>query len=135
MSNIDWVGTALGCLFLWLLHYMKSHGHRLPGGWVIRSGLALMGGVFLAFSIVGVLLLKGFTLLPSIVAGVLMLAAIIVTIVGVGVDRRVDKPELVAMIMLPLLVLAAAGPIANAGTNVVDDVHSSTKTTLSHWLS
>lgn len=127
MNWIDWTGTVLGALFFAMLHHlMKGRGSRLPGGWVLRSLLALMGGIFLTFSIVGVLLRSGLALLPIVIIGGATVFALFVAIVDIASDRRADKPALLALAVLPLLLVAGAGPLAQAGTRAVTSIHDGT---------
>lgn len=131
MNWIDWTGTVLGALFFAMLHHlMKGRGSRLPGGWILRSVLALMGGIFLTFSIVGVLLRSGLALLPTVLVGGALFFAAFVAIVDIASDRRADKPALVALALLPLLFVAGVGPIAQAGTRAVTSIHDGTTSQL-----
>ncbi|HEY2763326.1 MAG TPA: hypothetical protein VGJ13_04845 [Pseudonocardiaceae bacterium] len=136
MLGIDIVGTAIGALFFYFLHKMaKGHGGRLPGGRILRTVLAGFSGVFLAFSIVGWALLWGLGMIDPIIPGVLLLAAVGTIILDVIVDGKVDKPALVAIVALPVLFLGAHGTFAAHGANVVTEVHNSTESKISSWLS
>lgn len=135
MNWIDWTGTALGTLcFLMLAHLMKGKGHRLPGRWVWLSMLALMGGIFLTFSIVGEVVQKGLSFVPTVVIGGAMLFALFVALVDIGSDRAADKPAIVALALLPLLLVAATGPIADVGSRGVTEIHDGTTSQLGSWL-
>ncbi len=105
----------------------------------VRGGLALIGGASLAETGVGVWLAARISDAAGLIAGlfgassVLAVGAVtlIVTVIvcwDIGVDRVVDKPALIGLVMLPLLFLAAAGPLADAGsglTSAVADVAAS----------
>lgn len=152
MNWIDWTPTVLGTLcFLMLSVLMKGGGGKGGGGkgaalsagggskkvtpsWVLKTALAFMGGVFLTFSIVGVILRSGLAYLPTIVIGGAMAFALFVWAVDVFRDRNANKPAVIAMAMVPLLLVAAAGPIANVGGNGITEIYNGTTTHVGPWL-
>lgn len=120
--------TAFG--LLWLLH--KKHAH---GKWVfaVNATLALIGGAFLAETILGAWGAGIATLLAGWVAGWIGTSGGVVlgAVVLVGTvwalwallkDRTADRPEIVWLVVLPVLFLAAGGPIAENGSQLLGAV-------------
>lgn len=134
MNWIDWTGTVIGTLFFAMLHHLQKNGHRLPGRWVIKSALALLGGVFLAFSIIGVLVEHGLALLPTVVVGGLLLFALFVAFVDISSDRKADKLALIALASMAILFISTAAPIAKPGADGVTAIHDGIASQIGTWL-
>jgi hypothetical protein len=105
------------------------------GGWKqwVQAGLAAIGGASLAETGIGIWLserlsdagaLVGsvFDSSGGLVVGVAMVITTVVVVWDIGVDRVVNQPALVGLIVLPLLFLAAVGPLAAAGSGLTDSI-------------
>lgn len=66
--------------------------------------------------------------------GVVMLIALLVIAIDVGVKHESNKAAIGALILLPMLFVAASGPLANAGEQITTTVNGKTESGLSNLL-
>lgn len=120
--------TAFG--LLWLLH--KKHAH---GKWVfaVNGALALIGGAFLAETILGAWAAVAAATVAGWLGGLIGTSsgAVLGAVVLIGTvwalwallkDREADRPEIAWLVTLPVLFLAAGGPIADNGSQLLGAV-------------
>ena len=126
--NLVISATAFG--LLWLLN--KKHAH---GKWVfaVKGALALIGGVFFAETLLGAWAARAAATVAGWLGGLIGVSGAVVlgAVVLLGAvwagwgllkDRIADKPELVWLVVLPVLFLAAGGPIADNGSQLMGAV-------------
>jgi hypothetical protein len=118
-----WV-TLLFIVALWFILKKKTKALKK---WYVVSILFAIFSVSLAQTIVGGWLvaglrwLIGLTRLPiGALAGALVLLALIVLVADIWKDKKADKLAQVAILLLPILFVVAAGPIAPTGRNLTD---------------
>lgn len=58
----------------------------------------------------------------TLVAGVAALILTVIVVYDIAVDKKADKPAMAGLMLLPMLFIAAAGPLAGAGTGLADAV-------------
>lgn len=109
--------------------------NKIPALWAVRGALALLGGSALAETGLGGWIAGLVTGLAGWVSGVVgggsatlfvgvvMLILAVITVYDVAIDRKVDKPAMTGLILLPILFLAAAGPLASAGLSLTGAVN------------
>lgn len=102
--------------------------------WWVRAALAAIGGAGLADSGLGGWLaarisdiagwVAGVTGAPSaaLVAGVAALILSVIVVYDIAVDKKADKPAMAGLVLLPLLFIAAAGPLAGAGAGLTEAI-------------
>lgn len=137
------MNTAIAILAFGLLIFLKKKGSGKKWVTWVQGGLALIGGASLAETGLGVWLAARMSDLGGLVAGIfggevsgLLVVGVVTFIVTVivcwdiGVDRVVDKPAMVGLIVLPLLFLAAAGPLADTGSGLTATVAEAASSSL-----
>jgi len=118
-----WV-TLLFIVALWFILKKKTKALKK---WYVKSILFAIFSVSLAQTIVGGWLvaglrwLIGLTTLPiGALGGALVLLALIVLIADIWKDKKADKLAQAAILLLPILFVVAAGPIAPTGKGLTD---------------
>lgn len=117
--------TAFGLLFV-----LRKRS-KIP--WWVRAGLAAIGGASLANTGAGAWLAARISDLAgglasvtggsaALFAGVAALIMTVIVVYDIAVDKRADKPAMTGLVLLPLLFLAAAGPLAGVGTGITDAI-------------
>lgn len=116
-----WV-TLLFTVALWFVLKKKTKALKK---WYVKSILFAIFSVSLAQTIVGGWLVAGLrrliklTTLPvGALAGALVLLALIVLIADIWKDKKADKLAQASILLLPILFVVAAGPIAPTGRNL-----------------
>jgi hypothetical protein len=98
--------------------------------WWVRAALAFIGGSCLANTGIGVWLANRFREIANalmgaqgpVLAGGIALIVSVIVIYDIAVDKKADTPAKVGLILLPVLLLAAVGPLAGAGVGLTDAV-------------
>lgn len=103
-----WLAWVLGSLALLGSASIAATG---LGDWIARMISAAAGGVAGLVGFSGALLL-----------GAIVLIMTVITLWDICVDRQVDKPAMTGLFVLPLLFLAAAGPLADSGAALTGTV-------------
>ncbi|MFC0431037.1 hypothetical protein [Kutzneria buriramensis] len=123
----------LVCLFAFgMLYLLKKKWKKWRKWWVVAI-FAAIGACSFANTNLGAWvagLLRGLLGIPAgwigvsaaLLAALAVLICIPLVVYGFWHDRKADKPELIGLIMLPLLVIIASGPVAANGAGLVDAV-------------
>lgn len=125
--NVAIAITAFG-----LLIFLRKKAAKPWMQWV-KGALAAIGGASLAETGIGIWLadlLSGagglvadlFGTSAGLVVGVATVIMTVVVVWDIVIDRKVDKPAMAGLIVLPLLFLAAAGPLADAGSGLTSSI-------------
>ncbi|MQA14677.1 MAG: hypothetical protein GEV09_11030 [Pseudonocardiaceae bacterium] len=123
---------AIMCTAFGLLIFLRKKPAKPWMQWV-KGGLAAIGGASLAETGIGVwasgllsdaggLIADLFGTSAGLVVGVATLITTVVVCWDIGVDRKVDKPAMAGLIVLPLLFLAAVGPLADVGSGLTASI-------------
>ncbi|MBA8825306.1 hypothetical protein FHX42_002657 [Saccharopolyspora lacisalsi] len=117
--------TAFGLLFV-----LRKRS-RTP--WWLRAALGLIAGASLANTGLGAwaaarvtdvsgLIGRILNANGALIVGVVALIVSVIVVYDIAVDRKADKPAMIGLIVLPLLFLAAVGPLATAGSGLSDAI-------------
>ncbi|MEV4643651.1 MULTISPECIES: hypothetical protein [Saccharopolyspora] len=120
---MNFVIMVICFVLLWVLRKRT----KIP--WWVRAALAFIGGSCLANTGVGIWLADRLREIsnslvdqgPVLVGGIALVVAVIV-VYDIAVDRKADTPAKVGLILLPVLFLAAVGPLAGAGVGLSDAI-------------
>ncbi|MCI2421541.1 hypothetical protein MOQ72_29310 [Saccharopolyspora sp. K220] len=110
-------------VLLWVLRKRN----KIP--WWVKAALAFVGGSCLANTGVGIWLAGRFTDIANalvtpgsvLVGGVALIVAVVV-IYDIAADKKADTAAKLGLILLPVLFLAAVGPLAGAGVGLTDAI-------------
>ncbi|MEU4673962.1 hypothetical protein AB0F91_39905 [Amycolatopsis sp. NPDC023774] len=110
------------------LYFILKRKTSALSKWYVKSLLYAMFSVALSQTQIGGwlagLLRKIVNLIPGApvgaIGGALVLLAVIVLVADVWKDRKADRLAQISILLLPLLFVFAAGPIAPTGRNLTD---------------
>lgn len=101
--------------------------------WRVRLVMAAVLGMGVAAMFPGVARVVG-GVLGVMGAGVLMLLAILAIVIDVAIKKQSNKVALVALVALPLLFIAAGGPLADFGEQTTGSVNQTTTSGIANLL-
>ena len=124
--------VAVAAFGLWAVLQKKMAGRIAMRLWFVPPALLLIGSASLADTGLGSLLAQVISAVVgwpaglagvsgSLVVGVIGLLLLIATALDLK-DRHADGIAKTGLVMLPLLAIAAAGPLADTGTGLFDQV-------------
>ncbi len=118
-------------------------GSGFKGEWAVESILAFVGAVALVGTWPGVQLTKGLSFVGGVLGGwgdigagpVLALAAVIAAVIVVLdlKDKKADKPAIICLILIPLLVAGASG-IPGDASQLMDAVRGGAQSAFNRLL-